>query len=90
MLSWTSLGKTYNEIALVVSMSPRTVKFHMKNIFSKLDVTNGKAAIRKALQLGYIREQSLIRRHSFVQCERPPVNFHRRAFACARDLALPV
>jgi len=58
VLSWTSLGKTYNEIALLVSMSPRTVKFHMKNIFSKLNVTNGKSAIRKALQLGYIREQA--------------------------------
>lgn len=58
VLSWTSLGKTYNEIALLVSMSPRTVKFHMKNIFGKLDVTNGKSAIRKALQLGYIREQA--------------------------------
>ncbi len=58
VLSWTSLGKTYNEIAQLVSMSPRTVKFHMKNIFSKLDVTNGKSAIRKALQMGYIREQA--------------------------------
>ncbi|AZF60041.1 LuxR family transcriptional regulator [Pseudomonas sp. R11-23-07] len=58
VLSWTSQGKTYNEIALLVSMSPRTVKFHMKNIFSKLSVPNGKSAIRKALQLGYIREQA--------------------------------
>ncbi|MGY2373885.1 LuxR C-terminal-related transcriptional regulator [Pseudomonas sp. SDO524_S393] len=58
VLSWTSLGKTYNEIALLTSMSPRTVKFHMKNVFDKLDVTNGKSAIRKALQLGYIREQA--------------------------------
>ena len=58
VLSWTSLGKTYNEIAVLISMSPRTVKFHMKNIFSKLDVTNGKSAIRKALNLGYIREQA--------------------------------
>jgi len=30
----------------------------MRNIFSKLDVTNGKSAIRKALNLGYIREQA--------------------------------
>ncbi|ROM55121.1 autoinducer-binding protein [Pseudomonas poae] len=58
VLSWTSLGKTYKEIALLTSMSPHTVKFHMKNVFSKLDVTNGKSAIRKALQLGYIREQA--------------------------------
>ncbi|MGB3125229.1 MAG: LuxR C-terminal-related transcriptional regulator [Pseudomonas sp.] len=58
VLSWTSLGKTYNEIALLTSMAPRTVKFHMKNVFGKLDVTNGKSAIRKALQLGYIREQA--------------------------------
>lgn len=55
VLSWASLGKTYNEVALLTSMTSHTVKFHMKNIFAKLDVTNGKAAIRKALQLGYIR-----------------------------------
>ncbi|MGE1153117.1 LuxR C-terminal-related transcriptional regulator [Pseudomonas kitaguniensis] len=58
VLTWTSLGKTYNEIALLAAMSPRTVKFHMKNVCSKLDVTNGKSAIRKALHLGYIREQA--------------------------------
>lgn len=56
VLSWTSMGKTYNEIAVLASMSPRTVKFHMKNIFSKLQVSNGKSAIRKALQSGYISE----------------------------------
>ncbi|WP_420231447.1 LuxR C-terminal-related transcriptional regulator [Pseudomonas sp. ABY48] len=73
VLSWTSLGKTYNEIALLVSMSPRTVKFHMKNIFSKLDVTNGKSAIRKALQLGYIRSRRPggIQSPFFDHC-RPP------------------
>ncbi|QIH10637.1 MULTISPECIES: LuxR C-terminal-related transcriptional regulator [unclassified Pseudomonas] len=56
VLSWTSIGKTYNEISLLANMSPRTVKFHMKNIFNKLEVNNGKSAIRKALQLGYIKE----------------------------------
>ena len=55
VLSWVSLGKTYNEVALLTSMTSHTVKFHMKNIFGKLQVTNGKSAIGKALQLGYIR-----------------------------------
>ncbi|MGH8451931.1 LuxR C-terminal-related transcriptional regulator [Pseudomonas sp.] len=55
VLSWASVGKTYNEVALLTSMTSHTVKFHMKNIFIKLEVTNGKSAIRKALQLGYIR-----------------------------------
>ena len=58
VLTWASLGKTYNEVALLTSMTSHTVKFHMKNIFAKLDVTNGKSAIRKALQLGYIRHPS--------------------------------
>ncbi len=55
VLSWVSLGKTYNEVALLTSMTSHTVKFHMKNVFGKLQVTNGKSAIGKALQLGYIR-----------------------------------
>ncbi|OIN49814.1 helix-turn-helix transcriptional regulator [Pseudomonas costantinii] len=55
VLSWSSLGKTYSEVALLTSMTSHTVKFHMKNIFAKLEVSNGKSAIRKALQLGYIR-----------------------------------
>ncbi|WP_395610616.1 LuxR C-terminal-related transcriptional regulator [Pseudomonas sp. B22129] len=58
VLSWASLGKTYNEVALLTSMTSHTVKFHMKNIFAKLEVSNGKSAIRKALQLGYIRHPS--------------------------------
>ena len=49
------MGKTYKEVALLTAMTSHTVKFHMKNVFGKLQVTNGKSAIRKALQLGYIR-----------------------------------
>lgn len=56
VLTWASLGKTYKEVAMLTSMTSHTVKFHMKNIFAKLEVTNGKSAIRKALQLGYIRQ----------------------------------
>ncbi|MGZ0714720.1 LuxR C-terminal-related transcriptional regulator [Pseudomonas palleroniana] len=55
VLSWSSQGKTYNEVARLTSMTSHTVKFHMKNIFAKLEVTNGKSAIHKALQQGYIR-----------------------------------
>ena len=55
VLSWVSVGKTYKEVALLTAMTSHTVKFHMKNVFGKLQVTNGKSAIRKALQLGYIR-----------------------------------
>ncbi|MGY2683993.1 LuxR C-terminal-related transcriptional regulator [Pseudomonas tolaasii] len=58
VLSWASLGKTYNEVAQLTAMTSHTVKFHMKNIFAKLEVSNGKSAIRKALQLGYIRHPS--------------------------------
>ena len=58
VLSWSSLGKTYNEVALLTSMTSHTVKFHMTNIFAKLDVTNGKSAVRRALELGYIRSPS--------------------------------
>ncbi|MNR44986.1 Transcriptional activator protein EsaR [compost metagenome] len=52
ILKWVSIGKTYSEISLITSISVRTVKFHMRNIVDKLDVTNAKHAISKAQQDG--------------------------------------
>jgi len=40
ILKWVRQGKTNHEIALIIGLSPFTVKNHLKIIFQKLDVSN--------------------------------------------------
>lgn len=56
VLHWASLGKTYQEIAEILSISSRTVKFHMGNIKSKMGVNNARSAIRLSVELNLINE----------------------------------
>lgn len=49
VLNWASLGKTSSEIALILSISERTVKFHLSNTYEKLGVINRQQAIAKAI-----------------------------------------
>ncbi|UAN58230.1 MULTISPECIES: LuxR family transcriptional regulator [unclassified Serratia (in: enterobacteria)] len=46
VLYWASMGKTYQEIAIILDVKVRTVKFHIGNIVKKMGVTNAKHAIR--------------------------------------------
>ncbi|OON37010.1 autoinducer response regulator [Izhakiella australiensis] len=55
VLYWASKGKTYKEIALIVGVQERTVKFHMGNIVRKLEAVNAKHAIRLASELKLVR-----------------------------------
>lgn len=48
-------GKKNEEIAQEMSIQLSTVKFHVGNIYKKLQVKNRQAAIRKAEQLGWYR-----------------------------------
>lgn len=52
ILTWSSLGKTYDETAEIVGITKRTVKFHMANIVEKLGAANAKHAISIAHQAG--------------------------------------
>lgn len=54
ILRWTAEGKTSNEIAIVMSISDRTVNFHINNIIKKLSVPNKTAAAVKALVLNLL------------------------------------
>lgn len=45
ILSWAAEGKTNWEISLILHVSLNTIKFHMKNIFWKLQVENRWAAV---------------------------------------------
>ncbi|HGM5491732.1 TPA: LuxR family transcriptional regulator [Serratia fonticola] len=46
VLYWASMGKTYPEIAIILGVKMRTVKFHIGNIVKKMGVANAKHAIR--------------------------------------------
>ncbi|WP_237443618.1 helix-turn-helix transcriptional regulator [Sinobacterium norvegicum] len=54
VLSWAAEGKSTWDIAMICSISERTVKFHFNNIFHKLDTQSRTHAIVKALKQGII------------------------------------
>lgn len=54
ILQWVSMGKTYIESAIILGIRERTIKFHMKNIVNKLNVSNAKHAIKKAIELNLL------------------------------------
>ena len=47
-------GKTYDEIAEIFFISVNTVRYHIKKIYPKLDVTSASQAIFKAKKIGLI------------------------------------
>lgn len=55
VIYWASMGKTYQEIAHIAGITPRTVKFHMGNVVRKLGVINARQAIRLSTELELIR-----------------------------------
>jgi len=50
-------GLTIPEIAKVLYLSPNTLKAHSQNIYSKLDVHNRLQAVRRAKELGYLKDE---------------------------------
>lgn len=55
VLHWASMGKTYQEVALITGITTRTVKYHMGNVVKKLGVINAKQAIRLGVELELIK-----------------------------------
>ncbi|ELM3723206.1 LuxR family transcriptional regulator [Edwardsiella piscicida] len=55
ILYWASMGKTYQEIALILGIKTGTVKFHIGNVVKKLGVLNAKHAIRLGVELQLIK-----------------------------------
>jgi len=53
-LAWCAKGLTSKQIATNLDISDRTVHFHMRNIFRKLQVSNRYQAIAKAITLKLI------------------------------------
>lgn len=54
VLLWMKEGKTNWEIAKILGLSERTVRFHVGGIFEKLDVTSRTQAVARALGAGLI------------------------------------
>ncbi|SDY92498.1 DNA-binding transcriptional regulator, CsgD family [Lysobacter sp. yr284] len=45
VLQWIAEGRTSREVGLILSIAERTVKFHLRNIYSKLNVLNRTQAV---------------------------------------------
>ena len=54
ILRWTALGKTSDEVAMILGLTTRTVNFHITRILVKLDSKNKIQAAVKALRLHLI------------------------------------
>ncbi|WP_336146383.1 LuxR C-terminal-related transcriptional regulator [Marinobacter salarius] len=54
ILDWIKVGKSSWEISVILNVSERTVKFHLNNIYQKLEVHCRPQAVARALRLGII------------------------------------
>ncbi|MBD8237282.1 MULTISPECIES: response regulator transcription factor [Pseudomonas fluorescens group] len=52
ILRWASEGKTVWEISQIRATSEATVKFHLRNIYGKLEVNNRVQAMNEATRQG--------------------------------------
>lgn len=51
-LLWAADGKTSWEISQIINISEHTVVFHLRNVVSKMGVTNRRQAVARALSMG--------------------------------------
>lgn len=54
-LFWSAEGKTAWEISVILSISERTVQFHINNIVAKLNASNSRHAVAIALSRGILK-----------------------------------
>lgn len=54
VLMWSKQGKSSWEIAEILSISERTVNFHVKNIMQKLSAVSRTQAVALAIERGLI------------------------------------
>lgn len=55
IMKWVADGKSNKVIAAILAISENSVKFHLKNIFCKLDASSRQSAVIKAIKAGIIR-----------------------------------
>jgi DNA-binding CsgD family transcriptional regulator len=54
VLSWICKGKSNSEVAMILAISPWTVKIHVSNLMTKLNASNRVHAVAKAIDYGFI------------------------------------
>ncbi|WP_013610272.1 autoinducer binding domain-containing protein [Vibrio nigripulchritudo] len=54
ILKWSAEGKTASETSMILSISERTVTFHITNAVKKLNTCNKTSAVIKAVTLGLV------------------------------------
>ncbi len=54
ILTWAAISKTNEEIGIILGISPRTVEWHMKTIYEKLNAYGRVLAVTKAITYGLI------------------------------------
>ncbi len=55
VLKYLSLGKSRDEMAVILGISSETVKVHVKKLREKLDCSNSAGAVARAYELGILR-----------------------------------
>lgn len=53
-LRWIALGKSTNEIAIILDISPHTARGYLKSVHYKLDCVTSAQAVSKAVKLGLL------------------------------------
>lgn len=61
LLKWVALGYSNKAIAKEMSISPNTVKYHMKSVLQKLSVQNRAEAVATAIRAGWLPEQPAVK-----------------------------
>jgi DNA-binding CsgD family transcriptional regulator len=56
LLKWVAQGYSNKAIAKEMSISPNTVKYHMKSVLQKLSVQNRAEAVATAIRAGWLPE----------------------------------
>ena len=59
LLKWVAQGYSNKAIAKEMSISPNTVKYHMKSVLQKLSVQNRAEAVATALRAGWLPEPAV-------------------------------
>ena len=55
VLQYAAEGKTRDEIAIILAISPETVKSHLRSIMRKFDTSNTAASVAHGYELGLLR-----------------------------------
>lgn len=55
VLRYMALGKTREEMAIIMGLSAETVKTHSRHVIEKLDASNSAGAVARAYELGMLR-----------------------------------